>query len=407
MKPYHEHIDNITIQILYKNEKLSSGELKKKLDDSLSKDGYNKTNPDTYWGRLKRLTTTESADNKHQQSKYAIQPVLYRHEEIKIGNLRGAKVYYSLAKPARMRCDLKLPILNNESIAEKAYRILSRSLAFENSPYRKLKDKNEYNTLLQKLGINENELQLVDGKPAEYNENLYKVTNLIHHQSGIKFNHKEYLEDSKNHGEWEYSYQLPGISINEFIANNESEISKGLAYGHIDFNEDDEVNEYFKLLEDKRLIEKVKSTYLITLNEEDRYIFVDNNNKKDTHNLQEFFRKCWLLHGSVTLYLIQKWNCIKNPADKERVWCEHLWGKKRTNQIFNSCYQTRINFLNKNNKSTIKEIKKEIQKQLISQRRVLQNQFESIQNTYSDIIDDEYSYLAKPVLNLVYPQFFR
>ena len=49
---------------------------------------------------------------------------------------------------------------------------ISRSLAFENSPYRQLKDVHEYQSFLQKLGINQNELRL-DGKPG-YNRNLYK-----------------------------------------------------------------------------------------------------------------------------------------------------------------------------------------------------------------------------------------
>ena len=147
LNPYHENIDNTIIQILYKNEKVSSGKLKEKLDESLLHDGYNKTSPDTYWGRLKRLTAVaaKSSNNKQQeqQSKYAIQPVLVRHEVVKIGNLRAANVYYSLAKHARFRCDLHLPILNSETIEEKLYRILSRYLAFENSTYRKFKDEND------------------------------------------------------------------------------------------------------------------------------------------------------------------------------------------------------------------------------------------------------------------------
>jgi hypothetical protein len=415
LKPYHDNIDKTIIQILYKNEKLSSRKLKNELDDALSKDGYNETAPDTYWGRLRRLTaiiessSSSSSDNKQQdkqqhQSKYAIQPVLIRHEEIREGNLRGANVYYSLAKHARIRCDLHLPILDKETRIEKAYRLLSRSLAFENSPYRQMKDENEYQRFLQKLGINENELRL-DGKPAGYNRNLYKVTNLIHQESGIKFSHTGYLEGSENPGEWEYHYQLPGISIKEFIANNnESEKSKGLAYGHIDFNQDDEVNEYFKLLENKRLIEKIKSKYLITLNEEDRYVFVDSNNdKKDTTDrLKEFFRKCWLLHGSVTVYLVQKWKCIQGPTDEERVWYEHLWGKDRSDQIINSYYQIRTKF---NKSKNVKSEKEDIQKLLKSQKISLHRKFTSIKNIYQDIIEEDYSYLANPLLNSVYPQF--
>jgi hypothetical protein len=400
LRRYDEKIDKTIIEILYEDEReLTFKKLEDRLKPRLDTFSY-----ETYSNRLKQLSkvpeTVEDYNSK-EHSKYAIQPVLNRRDE----KGRGGKVYYSLTKPARIRRELNLPILNSETKAEKAYRILSRSLAFENSPYRQLKDINEYNTLLQKLGINENELQLVDGKPAEYHENLYKVTNLIHQESGIKFSHTEYLQGSENPGEWKYHYQLPGISIKEFMANNnESEKSKGLAYGHIDFNNDDEANRYFKLLENKRLIEKIKSKYLIILNE-DRYVFVDsNNNKKDTDRLKEFFRKCWLLHGSVTVYLVQKWKCIQGPTDEERVWYEHLWGKDRSDQIINGYYEIRTKF---NKSKNVKSEKEDIQKLLKSQKIGLQRKFKSIKNTYSDIIEDEYSYLANPLLNLVYPQFFR
>ena len=265
MRLYDEKIDKKIIKILYEDVRgeLTFKELEDRLRPELDKFSY-----ETYSKRLKQLSKIPTEEDDKEQSKYAIQPVLNRRDE----KGRGGKVYYSLTKHARIRCDLHLPILNSETIEEKAYRILSRYLAFENSPFRKLKDENEYNTLLQKLGINKNELQF-DGKPT--NENFYKVSKWIHQDSGIKFSHTEYLEGSENYGKSEYSYQLPGISINELITNNnnESEKSVGLAYGHLDFK-GDEVIEYFKLLENKGLIEKIKSKYLITLNEEEIDIFL-------------------------------------------------------------------------------------------------------------------------------------
>ena len=87
LKPYHEHIDNMLIEILFDNRKVSSGELRKLLDQWLLNHNYNKTASDTYWGRLKKLTY--SSNNK--QSKYVIQPVLQKMDEG-----RGKKVFYSL-----------------------------------------------------------------------------------------------------------------------------------------------------------------------------------------------------------------------------------------------------------------------------------------------------------------------
>ena len=267
MRLYDEKIDKKIIKILYEDvRELTFKELENRLRPQLDKFSY-----ETYSNRLKQLSkipTEEDENNNKEQSKYAIQPVLNRRDE----KGRRWKSVYSLTKHARIRCDLHLPILNSETIEEKAYRIISRYLAFENSPFRKLKDENEYNTLLQKLGINKNELHF-DGKPT--NENFYKVSKWIHQDSGIKFSHTEYFEGSENHGKSEYYYQLPGISINELITNNnnESEKSAGLAYGHLDFKGDEAI-EYFKLLENKGLIEKIKSKYLITLNEEEIDIFL-------------------------------------------------------------------------------------------------------------------------------------
>lgn len=387
LRLYNESIDKLIIELLYHSNELTYGQLEEQLKPNLEH-FYDKT----YSKRLNAMSNPEN----DKDSRYVIQPVLIKRD---LG--RGSNVFYSLTKTARIRCDLDLPILNSETMIEKAYRILTRFLAFENSPCRKLKNVNEYNAFLQKLGINENELQL-DGKPGYNNKDFYKVSKWIHLNSGIKISSLEYLKGSKNYGKSEYSYQLPGISIKEFITNNESEKSKGLAYGHLDFK-GNEAKEYFKLLEDKRLIEKVISRYLLTLNEDDRYIFVDNN-KKDTCMLKEFFRKCWLLHGSVTVYLYQKWKSIQSPTDAEKIWFEHLWGKDRSDQIINSCYQNRIKF---NKSKNVKPPEKEdIQKLLKSQLIGLQREFKSIKNAYSDIIED-YSYLANPLLNQVYPQFFR
>ena len=163
MKPYHDIIENTIIEILFKNKQEFSGKLKEKLDESLVRNGYKRTASDTYWSRLRRLTA-ESSKNKQQeqQSKYVIKPILTRNEIISEGNLRGAKVSYSLTRHARTRCDLHLPILKSDALIEKAYSILFRYLAFENSTYRKLEDKNVYYTFLHKLGISKNELELYE-----------------------------------------------------------------------------------------------------------------------------------------------------------------------------------------------------------------------------------------------------
>lgn len=393
LNPYHEHIDKMIIEILYKNEKLSTGELKNQLDQSLENHGYKKTSPDTYWKRLKQLT--ESSYN-NKQSKYVIQPVLNRYEE-----RRGGKVFYSLTKNAKIRNDLKIPIMKSEIILEKAYRLLLHYMAFEEPPHienhsTKLKDENEYDIFLQKVRISKNELQLFE-EPS-FNRNLNKNTIWIHPHSGIKLIRVDYLEDSDRHGNYEYYYKLPGISPNEFKSGKRL----GFVYEHLNFT-DDEVNKCFKLLEKKEIIKKLKLLSLIQLNEE-RYDIVDNFlTIADNNNmLKNFLQDSWVVQGSATLYYQFLWKHIRAPTDEEKIWYEQLWGKTRTNQWFLNYNKYRREYKKSKNQMS----KEEIQKKLEVDRSLMRNKFESIKNKYPDIIK-EYSYLVDPLLNMFYPQFLR
>lgn len=129
-------------------------------------------------------------------------------------------------------------------------------------------------------------------------------------------------------------------------------------------------------------LEKIRSRYLLILNEKDRYKIVDN---KDSDKLKDFLRDCWILHGIVTLYLYQKWKSIQRPTREERIWCEHFWGRQRTNQIFIDCDKERVK-LNKTKDQKEIKAKEEIPKLLSPLKIELKNKFELIQKTYPDII---------------------
>ena len=251
------------IEILFNNGKVSSGELKKLLDQYLLNHNYNKTSPDTYWARLRQLTS--SYNNK--QSKYVIQPVLQKMDEG-----RGKNVFYWLTKDAKIRYELKLPIMKVEESIEKAYRLLFYYIIFFHTQTIKLKDEDEYYAFLDKLSIKKNELEyqgkaIVKDKDVKYK--IFESTNWIHGQSKIRFIQKHYLEGSENEGKYEYFYILPGISPSEF-----RRIRKpGLVYQELDFTKD-EVIQYFELLEKYNLIKRLQLYPLMVLNEE-RYIILD------------------------------------------------------------------------------------------------------------------------------------
>ena len=316
------------IEILFNNGKLSSGELKKQLDQYLLNHDYNKTAPDTYWERLKQLS---SSYNK--QSKYVIQPVLQKMDEG-----RGKKVLYSLNRDAKIRWDLNLPILKSESTIERAYRLLFYYIVFYHNPIRKLKDEDEYNALLENLFINKNELELIPN--LDFKE--FKITKWIHPESEIDFTRKDYPNPPGNERDYEYSYILPGISPSEFHKIREP----GRPYQQINFRKD-EVIRYFKLLEKRKLIKKIKSLQLEILNEE-RYTIVDNS-------LKELLAACSTLEGHVYIYLEYIWKAIGKPTNEERIWYEHLWGKNRTNKWFIYCNDIRREYKKKNKNQVLKE----------------------------------------------------
>ena len=294
MNPYKEEIEKKIINILYKSErKLNFGEIKNQL---LPK------STTTFSNRLQQLCVNPEITKENKRSRYVIQPVLIKEE-----TKRGNPVYYSLTKDARILCDLKLPILKSESEIEKAYRLLLFYNAFEFPPplphsnNKKIMNETEYSKFLEKLHISENDLQLYE-KPKLtrnlFNGSTYKSTILFDPQSEIKFRRIDYLEGSDKNGNSEYECTLPGLSINEFVFG----IRSGLVYEHIKFKKD-EVIQYFKLLKNKNLIEKLISLPLETLDEE-RYVIVDSTLKK-------FLQQCWVLYGSVTaLYLFQKWRYL-------------------------------------------------------------------------------------------------
>ena len=250
----------------------------------------------------------------------------------------------------------------------------------------------EYIKFLERLYISKNDLPLYE-KP-KITRNLtgktYKSATLFHPQSEIKFRRIDYLEGSDKNGDSEYECTLPGISINEFVFG----IRSGLVYEHIKFKKD-EVIQYFKLLENKNLIEELKSLQLETLNEE-RYVIVDSSLKK-------FLQQCWVLHGGViVLYLFLKWRSIGQPTGEEEIWYKHLVGKHRSEIRIAECYRERKEFIKTKNK----DLEQKILNQLNFQISGLRIKFESINKEYTNIIK-KYSYFVEPLLNLVFPEFLR
>jgi len=378
LRQYNEEIDKTIIEILHKNGEMAFGKLEYQLKQCIKSFSY-----ETYSGRLKQLC--EISQNS-KQTRYAIQPVLEKKDKG-----RGKNVLYSLTKNAKIRYDLKLPILKNDTLIEKAYRILFYYMIFFYNQITKLKDEDEYNAFLEKLCINKNELEYQGRniiKDKDSKENIFEFTNWIHIQSEIRFKQKHYLKSSGEEGKYEYFYMLPGISPSEFIRIRE----RGLVYQELNCTKD-EVIQYFELLEKHNLIKKLQSYPLMILNKE-RYIIIDDL-------LQELLVDCWTLQSHVSTYLEYVWKSLSKPTNEERIWYAHLWGKSRSEEWFRHCYHIRREYKEKNN-----QVLKETQGKLDEEKSEIIKKFDSIKNEYAKIIND-YLYFIKPLLNVVYPEFLR
>ena len=214
------------------------------------------------------------------------------------------------------------------------------------------------------------------------------ITKWIHPESKIEFTRKDYLQQSGKEDEYEYSYILPGISPLEFRTIKEH----GLIYQELDFTED-KITHFFELLENKNLIQKIKSLQLVQLNEE-RYS-IDNS-------LKDILLECWTLYNHVFWYLLYRWQGIKIPKDEEKIWYKHFWGEERSEEWFLYCHDIRTKY----KKSATQEEKKQTQERLHWEKLEIIKKFEFIKKEYAKTISN-YSYFIDPLLNEVYPIFLR
>ena len=371
MRQYNEEIDKTIIKILHKNGESTFGKLKEDVEKSIK----HTISFETYAIRLNAMVEPSIT-----QSRYAIQPILRKKDEG-----RGKNVFYSLTKEAKIRYNLKLPIMKDETTREKAYRLLFYYIVFFYNQTIKVKDEEEYNGFLEKLSLNDNELKFSGN--SKFKE--FKTTKWIHPDSEIQFTRKEFFQPSGKKGEYEYSYMLPGIAPVEYKKISEP----GLIYQGLNFKKH-QVTHYFELLEKQNLIKKIKSKELVYLDEE-RYTIVDNS-------LRELLGDCWTLQSHVYTYLEYIWKSTRKSTEEERIWFEHLWGKERSKKWFIECNNKRRVYQKENKNHVLKETLDKIN----WEKSEILKKFELIEKEHAKRIYD-YSFFIDPFLNVIYPEFLR
>ena len=109
MRAYDTNIDKAVFKILYEQEKVSSRELKEEVEEC-SRNGKNISSA------LFAFHLTQMLISDQKYSRYLVSPVIDKKD---CG--RGKKIFYSLTNKARIRMNLKIPILKGKSLLEKKH----------------------------------------------------------------------------------------------------------------------------------------------------------------------------------------------------------------------------------------------------------------------------------------------
>lgn len=393
LKPYNYIIDTIMIEILYKREKMSYGEIKRALERELTNIKHKATSisSDTFSDRLNYMTTSD-----HKISRYKVIPLLKKKD-----NGRGNNVIYWLTDKARKRYSLKLPLIKIDSERETAYQLLFYYLKADTSILSSdtiskytFRSEIDFHVFLSRIHMNMEDFHVIDQRYDEVNR--CNFVRMIDSHENIEISKREYTDK----GHCVYRYKIPGITAKDI-----SEADKlGFVFEHL-FDPGVtqkplnilEIQELLDILENERLIRKIQSPILLYL-EEIRYELTNT----DLHKL---FNECWLrLFGGVHDRMMFTWKNFRNPTGQEVYWYRLIWGRRRANSFFagykNNLIKQKNN--NSNNTNSLKPIKKYIG----MYDREIPKKFDAIQKDYDNTIKN-YNYPSETVLGIVYPQFLR
>jgi hypothetical protein len=208
----------------------------------------------------------------------------------------------------------------------------------------RLSDEKKLNQFLNEINTSMNNF-----KVTRVNTNVYgsRVIEMVEPASNIRIRRTEYQEGSKDleDGQYYYTYNLPGISLREFLRGQR----EGLVVEHISFAES-MVEKLLRILIEAKLL-----TQVMIFHDEPRFDLTQES-------LREFIRDCWLIHGMATVRMHRTWQYIRPEALTERKWWYDLWGEnKRNNMNFRDFRQKRLS-LKKNKKKTMNVFKTKLRK---------------------------------------------
>lgn len=342
--------------------------------------------------------------------RYLVSPVLLKQD-----SERGKKIFYSLSNNARIRLNLKLPILREESAREKAYQLFLNFMAFQNvstddSKSVKLSEE-EFEHFLQKIHVSRTELKQISVKKRIVHRQIRTPKNELmmvrepvkvtafskeQHQSDIIIYRIDYLHNSEKDDSFYYTYQLPGISIDEVLSYDQT----GRAFWHNKLTRY-VATEYFQLLEEERLVKHIRSPVLLYLDEV-RFEIANNA-------LRGFIISCTYLLTLSIERMHLTWKNFRPPKVEEEKWFSIFWGKTKTKIILEELRQYRLKQEHQLQQLPFEERKSrrdQQKKEIMRFEKGMQIRLNKIEKDYSQVLAD-YAFLADVLLEWIYPSLLR
>ena len=398
MRAYDTNIDKAVFKILYEQEKISSRELKEEVEEC-SRNGKNISSA------LFAFHLTQMLISDQKYSRYLVSPVIDKKD---CG--RGKKIFYSLTNKARIRMNLKLPILREESTREKAYQLflLFMSPAGEapaNSAT--FTSEEEFDSFLSKMHISkkdllpikvENGINLRKIPISKYKQNVIEepitittFSNQQEEESDIAIFRIDYLKGSENEGSFYYVYRLRGISKKEALNYRQS----NAPFSHIELIED-KINDCFNLLEKEGLIKRITFLTLEYL-DEIRYDIANED-------LRKFLVGWWLMHGRSVIRMYLTWK-YRSPTKEEETWWTLIWGEKRAKLLLKDLHRIRHE-RKQLQPEQLRNRDAKLMEEIQSFERDMPKDLDKLKKEHSKVLVD-YTLFTDALLEWVYPNFLR
>ena len=215
-------------------------------------------------------------------------------------------------------------------------------------------------------------------------------------QSDIIIYRIDYLHNSEKDDSFYYTYQLPGISIDEVLSYDQT----GRAFWHNKLTRY-VATEYFQLLEEERLVKHIRSPVLLYLDEV-RFEIANNA-------LRGFIISCTHLLTLSIERMHLTWKNFRPPKVEEEKWFSILWGKTKTKIILEELRQYRLKQEQQLQQLPFEERKSkrdQQKKEIMRFERGMQIRLNKIEKDYSQVLAD-YAFLADVLLEWIYPSLLR